>query len=79
MFTNSKMPVRWKLRQLMSDRKMTNRALSKKVGKHANTISNLKQLDYMPKVDGEFLTALCRALECELWELIEWLPDDDAA
>ena len=79
-YMSQKMPVRWKLRQLMSDRKMTNRELSDLIGKHENTISALKQYDEMPRVDGQLLSKLCKSLKCELWDLIEWIPDkNDAA
>lgn len=76
---SQKMPVKWKLRQIMSDRKMTNRELSDLIGKHENTISALRQYDEMPKVDGQLLAKLCTSLRCDLWELIEWIPDNDAA
>jgi DNA-binding Xre family transcriptional regulator len=63
----------------MADRKITNRELSGMIGKHENTISALKQCDEMPKVDGPLLCKLCTSLKCELWDLIEWIPDNDVA
>ncbi|MDF5719641.1 MAG: helix-turn-helix transcriptional regulator [Rhizonema sp. PD37] len=69
--------VRWKLRQMMADRRITSKALAKAVGVHKNTVSRWKDCDEMPKIDAEELKSICRVLECQLYpDLIEWLPDD---
>lgn len=66
--------VRWKLRQLMADRQISNKDLAEMVGVHPNTISRWRSANEMPKVDSSEVTKICNALNCELWELIEWSP-----
>jgi putative transcriptional regulator len=62
--------IRWKLRQIMADRQITNRDLARAVGMHETSISNLKRRDDMPRVDGELMDKLCRALDCNPGDLI---------
>lgn len=66
--------IKWKLRQLMADRQVSNKDLAEIVGVHPNTISRWRSENEMPKVDSSELTKICGALKCELWELIEWSP-----
>mgnify|MGYP001801510768 CR=1 FL=1 len=40
--------IRWKLRSVMAERKISNSALGKAVGKHETTISRLRQRDLLP-------------------------------
>ncbi|MGD1941898.1 MAG: helix-turn-helix domain-containing protein [Leptolyngbyaceae cyanobacterium] len=67
--------IRWKLRQLMADRQMTNRALADALEVHETSISNMKRRDNMPRIDGETLNKLCGALECRPSDLIEYSKD----
>ena len=71
--------IRWKLRQVMADRQMTNRALAEAIGVHETSISNLKRRDTMPRVDGEMLDGLCKALACTPADLITYTDDDPTA
>lgn len=66
--------VKWKLRQLMADRQISNKVLAEMVEVHPNTVSRWRSSNEMPKVDGSELNRICSALNCELWELIEWSP-----
>lgn len=75
MLTLEKM-IRWKLRALMADKRISNKALSVAIGCHENTISNWRQSDELPKIGGSTLTKLCTALSCEPWDLIEWTSPD---
>jgi len=68
--------LRWKLRQIMADRNMTNRELGKLVGIHETNISNMKRRDTMPRIDGETLEALCKALSCTPADLLEYSADE---
>lgn len=54
--------VKWKLRQLMADRQISNKDLAEAVGVHVNTISRWRSSNEMPKVDGAELNKICRAL-----------------
>ena len=62
--------VNWKLRQLMADRRIGNVELAVAVGVHANTIGKWKAVDEMPKINGEELERLCRALNCSVGQLL---------
>lgn len=69
--------IRWKLRELMARKKKTNQEVANVLQKHWTTISRWKSTDEMPKLDGAELDGLCKALQCQLWELIEQVPDED--
>ena len=68
--------IRWTLRQVMSDKRMTNRALADLVDLHETSISNLKRRDDMPRIDGELLNKLCQALDCTPVDLIQYTKDE---
>lgn len=68
--------LRWKLRQVMADRNMSNRALASAIGIHETNVSNMKRRDSMPRIDGETLEALCKALNCTPFELLEYTPEE---
>ncbi len=54
--------VLWKLRAVMADRKITNRALAKELGMNPVSISKLKNNDQLPVIGGEALARLCEAI-----------------
>lgn len=62
--------VNWKLRQLMADRRIGNGELAEAVGVHTNTIYRWRMVDEMPKINGEELERLCRALNCSVGQLL---------
>jgi len=67
--------IKWRLRQVMADRNMTNRALAEALGVHETSISNMKRRDTMPRVDGDMLDGLCKALGCGPGDLIDYSAD----
>ena len=69
--------IRWKLRELMARKKKTNQEVADVLQKHWTTISRWRTSDEMPKIDGSELDGLCKALDCQLLDLIEQLPDED--
>ncbi len=66
--------LRWRLREVMARRKMTNRELAQILGVHETSISRLKSSDTMPRIDGNTLERLCEALMCTPEDLLEYLP-----
>lgn len=74
-FATDAQMLRWKLREVMARKNMTNRRLAELVGVHETNISNMKRRDTMPRIDGETLEALCRALDCSPTDLLEYIPD----
>lgn len=70
------MPIKWHLRRIMAEKRWTNRALANAIGLHETSVSNLKNRDTMPRIDGNTLSALCATLECDPSDLIEFVADD---
>ena len=71
------MPVRWKLHQIMFDRRLNNSDLAKATDFHVNTISKLKNLRVMPnRLEHRTLDRLCKALECKVPDLLEYYEDE---
>ncbi len=78
--------VRWKLREVMARRKITNKALADELKVHPTSISRLKNQDVLPEIGGEALGQLINAINklsvkgygsCSLQELIELVPSDE--
>lgn len=74
--------VRWKLRAVMADRKVTNKALAELLGMNPVSISKLRRTDDMPEIGGEALAKLCDGIAqlsgspCVPSDLIEFIPDE---
>ncbi|AUG35581.1 MULTISPECIES: helix-turn-helix domain-containing protein [Bacillus amyloliquefaciens group] len=63
------------LSRLMGERKLNIAEVSRKTGLHRNGITKL----YYEETDGikfDTLEKLCKALECEITDLIEIIEDD---
>lgn len=54
--------IRWRLRVLMAEKKITNRELSELSGVHATSISKLKNVDEIEQISGRVLNNLCNGL-----------------
>lgn len=67
--------IKWRLRIVMADRKMSVTKLAGLVGVHRATLSEWKNADAMPFIDGDRLNSLLKSLECELADLIIYSPD----
>ena len=72
------MAIKWRLRQMMAERRITNVDLAERIGKHPNSITYLRRTDTMPRVDAELLESLCNALNCDISDLLVRVPDDAA-
>ena len=70
------MVLKWRLRELMARRKITNRKLAEKLGMHETSIARMKAPDIMPKIDGNTLTKLCQILDCDISDLLEEVGED---
>lgn len=78
--------VSWRLRQVLAHRKITNKALAEKIGKHPTTIARLKAQDALPEIGNEAIEEIRVAITalskekfgvCTLAELI-YLEEDEA-
>ena len=61
-----------KLFHLMIEKGMTNSQLQKQAGFSANIITRLKRDEY---ISLESLESICRALQCEVDDVLEFVPD----
>jgi putative transcriptional regulator len=70
------MPIRVKLDHVLLDRRLTLTELSERIG---ITIVNLSVLKTNKARAMRFSTldALCRELNCQPGDLLEWTPDDE--
>ena len=70
--------LRWRLREVMARGKVSNRELAKRLGVHETSVSRLRGADTMPRIDGETLEQLCKALDCTPSDLLEYVPESEA-
>ena len=68
--------IRIKLSELLGKKKMTRKALAELVGVRPNTISDLYH-EKVKRVDLDLLNNICKVLDCELNDLLEYQPDKD--
>ena len=62
--------IRWKLRMLMADRRVSGKELAEALGVHRNTIQQLKE-EHPTMIRLQYLESLCLALHCEPSDLLE--------
>lgn len=67
--------IKWKLREVMARKKISNRKLAQAIGMHETSISRMKSEDVLPRVDNEYLSKICKALDCTPSDLLEYVPD----
>ena len=74
----------WKMRQVMADRKITNKSLADCLKKHPTGISRLKGQDELPAIGSEEIERIRKAInelsspnygECKLSELVQLEED----
>ncbi|MGH2413545.1 MAG: helix-turn-helix domain-containing protein [Microcystaceae cyanobacterium] len=82
--------IKWRLREIMARYNVKATDLAKEMGISANSVSNLRKGNTMPRLDGDSLNKLCNALNKLALDLDEeitpvtlidytrdWQPDDD--
>ena len=67
--------IRIKLSEPLGKNKMTRKALAELVGVRPNTIGDLYH-EKVKRVDLELLNNICRVLDCDLSDLLEYQPDE---
>lgn len=60
--TYSQNMIRWRLRMLMAEKKITNKEIAELSGIHPTSISKLKNADEIEQISGRVLNNLCNAL-----------------
>ena len=78
--TQSQPMIRWKLRTVMADRKMSATKLAQLVGVNRVTVSGWANSDAIPNFENANgkLNDLCFYLECRPEDLIYYIPDEPA-
>jgi putative transcriptional regulator len=78
--------VSWLLRQVMAHRRITNKALAERLGKHPTTIARLKAQDALPEIGGAAIEEIRAAITelsqenfgvCSLSELLRLDEDSN--
>ena len=72
------MGLRWKLKSLMKERKISNKQLAETIGVHRNTVLLLKG-DAPTMIRFKHLESLCETLDCQPSDLIEFVPESEFA
>lgn len=69
--------IRWRLRIVMADRNIGTQDLAEKMGMSRVSVSRLRntQHDSFPRISGDVLDKLCKYLDCNPGDLIEYIPD----
>ncbi len=67
--------ITWKLKTVMADRDISTKELAARLGVNRVTVSRWRAFKTMPSIDGEKLEQLCKALNCEPWDLIKWVEE----
>jgi len=76
--------ILWKLREVLARRKISNKALAKKMNVHETTISRIKSLETLPAIGNdaveEYRSAITDLSEerfgiCKLSELVELVEE----
>lgn len=66
------MPIRWHLKALLAERGMTAYELAKATGLTVSATYKLVRHEGVPRLEVDTLDALCRVLECQPGDLLEY-------
>lgn len=59
----NKTVIKWTLREWMARHKIKSKELAAELGMHQNSVTRLKNADELPRIDGDLLDRLCKALD----------------
>ena len=68
--------IHWKLNEVMARKRVRNKDLAEILGITENSLYRLRKVDEMPRLTPERLNGICKALNCQPGELLEYEPDD---
>ena len=68
--------IKIKLSNLLGEHKMTQRALAKATNIRPATISKM-YYEEVKRIDIRQLNNICKAFNCEISELLEYIPEED--
>ncbi|MBD2254713.1 helix-turn-helix domain-containing protein [Nostoc parmelioides FACHB-3921] len=67
----------WKLNEVMARKRLKNKDLAQMLGITENSVYRLRKVDSMPRLAPERLNGICKALNCQPGELLQYEPDDN--
>lgn len=67
--------IKFKLSDLLGKNKMTQKALSEMTGIRPATVSKM-YYEEVKRIDIKHLNNICKAFNCEISELLEYIPDE---
>ena len=70
--------LKMKLHILMAEHRMTQKEVAEKTGIHAPTINKYYHDTYQ-KIDKDHIIALCKLFNCNIQDLIEYIPDEETS
>ncbi|MEH1845710.1 MAG: helix-turn-helix domain-containing protein [Nostoc sp.] len=68
--------IRWKLNEVMARKRVKNKDLVKIFSITENQVFRLRKVDEMPRLAPERLNGICKALNCQPGELLEYVSDE---
>ncbi|NEP58450.1 MAG: helix-turn-helix domain-containing protein [Symploca sp. SIO2G7] len=68
--------IRWKLNELMAQKRIRNKDLATVLGISENSVYRLRRTDEMPRLSPDRLNGICEALVCQPGDLLSWEPDE---
>jgi putative transcriptional regulator len=69
--------IKLKLSDLLGKHKMTQKALAEKTGIRPGTVSKM-YYEEIKRIDIMHLDSICELFECQLTDLIEYIPNEGA-
>ena len=67
--------IKIKLSNLLGEHKMTQKTLSEIAGIRPATVSQM-YYEEVKRIDVKHLNNICKAFNCEISDLLEYIPDD---
>ena len=69
------MVIKIYLSRLLGERRMTQKELSEKTGIRAATVNEMYH-EFIERINLEHLSNICKVLDCEVYDILEYIPDD---
>lgn len=63
---------------VMAERNISNKELARLIGMHPTSVSRLRVRRYLNRIDGDTLSLLCKALQCQPGDLMVYDEEDEA-
>jgi putative transcriptional regulator len=71
----SKTVIRWKLNEVMAQKRVRNKDLAQGIHITETSVYRLRRTDEMPRMNPERLNDICRYLNCQPGDLLVYEPD----